>query len=227
MRLGAVAILLPTIEILPPNDAGAALDAAVREIADFDWVVLSSANAVDAFFAELPDARALAGVKIAVIGDRTAAAVRSHGVIADLVPDRFSAEGLAEVFPDAPQPSSKVLVPRAALAREILPDALRAKGWTVETPTAYETVHPLLTREQRRALVGAHVVTFASSSAVTGLLETVGIDELPPVVASIGPATTATLAGLGIAVAIEAPQHTMASLLDELVAYAAGHPTSG
>jgi uroporphyrinogen III methyltransferase/synthase len=226
MRLGAVPILLPTIEIAAPADGGDALREALRRLSEFDWVVLSSANAVEAFFAELPDARALAGVKVAVIGDRTAAAVGSHGIIADLVPDRFSAEGLAEEFPVALGTASRVLIPRAAIARELLPDALRAKGWLVETPTAYETVHPELTREHRRALASAHVVTFASSSAVHGLLATIEHVELPPVIASIGPATTATLVGLGVEVTVEAPTHTMASLLEALVAYAGAHAHS-
>ena len=94
----------------------------------------------------------------------------------------------------------------------------------METPTAYETVHPALTREHRKALAGAHAVTFASSSAVEGLLATMSIEDLPTVIASIGPATTATLSRLGIEVTIEAPTHTMASLLDALVTYAGELP---
>jgi uroporphyrinogen III methyltransferase / synthase len=220
VRLGAVPILLPTIEIVPPADAGAALRAAARRVQEFDWVVLSSANAVDAFFAELHDARSLAGVKVAVIGDRTAAAVSAHGVVADLVPKRFIAEGLAEEFPVADRPWARVLIPRAAVAREVLPEAIRDRGWLVETPTAYETVHPALTREQHLALESGHVVTFASSSAVQGLLASVEAAELPPVVASIGPATTATLVANGLEVEIEAPEHTTSGLLAALVAYA-------
>jgi uroporphyrinogen III methyltransferase / synthase len=220
VRLGAVPILLPTIEIVSPADGGAALRAAVGRIQEFEWVVLSSANAVDAFFAELPDARALAGVKMAVIGDRTAAAVRTYGVVADLVPKRFIAEGLAEEFPVATRPDARVLIPRAAVAREVLPDAIRGRGWLVETPTAYETIHPALTREQHLALASGHVVTFASSSSVLGLLAAVEASELPPVVASIGPATTATLVAHGLDVDVEAEEHTTSGLLAALVAYA-------
>jgi uroporphyrinogen III methyltransferase/synthase len=220
VRLGAVPILLPTIEIAPPADGGAALRSAVGRVGEFEWVILSSANAVDAFFAELPDARALAGVKVAVIGDRTAAAVRAHGVVADLVPERFIAEGLAEQFPVASRPQARVLIPRAAVAREVLPQALRDRGWLVETPTAYETIHPALTREHLVALRSGHVVTFASSSAVHGLLASVEADELPPVIASIGPATSATLVANGIDVDVEATEHTMPGLLAALVDYA-------
>jgi uroporphyrinogen III methyltransferase/synthase len=220
VRLGAVPILLPTIEIVRPADGGAALREAVGRVGGFEWVVLFSANAVDAFFAELGDARALAGVKVAVIGDRTAAAVRAHGVVADLVPERFIAEGLAEAFPPPTQLGARVLIPRAATAREILPQALRDRGWLVETPTAYETIHPKLTREHRAALRSGHVVTFASSSSVAGLLAFVEADELPPVVASIGPATTATLVSHGIDVAVEATEHTMAGLLAAIVSHA-------
>jgi uroporphyrinogen III methyltransferase / synthase len=189
-------------------------------VQEFDWVVLSSANAVDAFFAELPDARALAGVKVAVIGDRTAAAVRAHGVVADLVPRRFIAEGLAEEFPVAARPEARVLIPRAAVARELLPEAIRDRGWLVETPTAYETIHPALTRELHLALGSGHVVTFASSSSVLGLLASVEASELPPVVAAIGPATTATLLARGLDVDIEAAEHTTSGLLAALVEYA-------
>jgi len=219
VRLGAVPILLPTIEIVPPGDGGAALRAAVGRVGEFEWVVLSSANAVNAFFEELPDARALAGVKVAVIGDRTAAAVRAHGVVADLVPERFIAEGLAEEFPSPSRPGARVLIPRAAVAREVLPEAIRNLGWIVETPTAYETIHPALTREQRTALRSGHVVTFASSSAVQGLLASVEVSELPPVVASIGPATSATLVAHGLNVEIEAAEHTTSGILAALVGY--------
>jgi uroporphyrinogen III methyltransferase/synthase len=205
VRLGAVPILLPTIEIVPPADRGVALRAAVGRVQEFEWVVLSSANAVDAFFAELPDARALAGVKVAVIGDRTAAAVRAHGVVADLVPKRFIAEGLAEEFPVATGPEARVLIPRAAVAREVLLDAIRDRGWLVE---------------QHLALGSGHVVTFASSSAVQGLLASVGASELPPLVASIGPATTATLVSHGLDVDIEAVEHTTSGLLAALLEYA-------
>lgn len=220
VRLGAVPILLPTIEIAPPADGGEALRSAASRVGEFAWVILSSANAVDAFFAEVADARALAGVKVAVIGDRTAAAVRAHGIVADLVPERFTAEGLAEEFPPAAGDHARVLIPRASVAREFLPQALRARGWVVETPTAYETVHPQLAREHLVALEGAHVVTFASSSAVEGLVASVGHGELPPIVASIGPATSATLRAHGIEVGIEATEHTMSGLLSALVSHA-------
>jgi len=113
-----------------------------------------------------------------------------------------------------------VLIPRAAVAREVLPEAIRDRGWLVETPTAYQTIHPALTREQHLALGSGHVVTFASSSAVQGLLASVDASELPPVVASIGPATTATLVAHGLDVDIEAAEHTTSGLLAALVGYA-------
>jgi uroporphyrinogen III methyltransferase/synthase len=140
--------------------------------------------------------------------------------VADLEPERFTAEGLAEDFPLAAGDDARVLIPRASVAREFLPLALRARGWVVETPTAYETVHPELSREHLLALQGAHVVTFASSSAVEGLLASIERDELPPVVASIGPATSSTLRARGIDVEVEATEHTMSGLLAALVGYA-------
>lgn len=222
--LGAVPIAMPTIEIAPPADGGASLKSAIARLAEFEWVVFTSTNAVSRFFAEIPDARALAGVNVAVLGDATAEAARRSGIVADLVPLRFLAEGLVEAFP-APRADAKgVMIPRADIGREVVSDGLSALGWNVEMPSAYQTVHAAPTAEMLEAVRDADIITFASSSAVQGFLEGAGKAALPPVVASIGPSTTATLQAAGITVDVEAAPHTAAGMIDAVASYAQGHP---
>ena len=175
----------------------------------YEWVVFTSANAVGPVFERLRDARDFAGAKVAAIGDGTAAALRSRGVEADLVPARFVAESLVEAFPGPPAPGAAVLVPRAAVARDVLPDGLAALGYRVDVVEAYRTVHPPPSDEVRAALSGADAVTFTSSSTVTGLVELAGPASIPAVVACIGPVTAATARRHGLAVAVEAGEHTV------------------
>ena len=110
------------------------------------------------------DARALAGARVAAIGPGTAAALRDHGVIADVVPERFVAEGLVEALADVPV--RRALVARAAEARDVLPDALRERGAEVDVVALYETVAEPLTEAQLDAVAAADYVTFTSSSTV-------------------------------------------------------------
>ncbi|HEY3241495.1 MAG TPA: uroporphyrinogen-III C-methyltransferase, partial [Acidimicrobiia bacterium] len=121
-HLGAETVELPVIEIGDAADGGAALTAAAGMVGDYDWLAFTSANAVERFFAALGglgrDARALAGVAVAAIGPGTAAALARAGVQADLMPSRFVAESVVEAFPPGP---GRVLLPRAAVARDALP----------------------------------------------------------------------------------------------------------
>lgn len=222
--LGAVPVAMPTIQIAPPADLGSSLRDAIERLSVFEWVVFTSTNAVSRFFAEVRDARSLAGIRVAVLGDATAEAARAFGITADLVPLRFEAEGLVEAFPRPLADAKRVMIPRADIGREVVSDGLRSLGWIVETPIAYSTVHATVTPEMLEAVRGADIITFASSSAVAGFLEAAGRDELPPVIASIGPSTTATLEKAGITVDVEASPHTTSGLVDAIAKFTKDRP---
>jgi uroporphyrinogen III methyltransferase/synthase len=212
---GAVPIELPTIRIDPPADGGEALAAAATRLGSYRWVIFTSANGVERLFSCVRDARALAGARVAAIGPGTAAALAAHGVLAELVPERYVAEGLLAVMP-APERAARVLLPRAAVARDVLPEGLRAMGYEVDVVEAYRTARPAPAPELAQAVAGADAVTFTSSSTVTGYVELMGVQRLPPVVACIGPVTAATARELGIEVTAVATEHTLAGLVEAL-----------
>ena len=215
--LGAEVVEVPTIEIVEPDDGGAARRAAAAEVDRYDWLVLTSVNGVERFFGELRDARALGGVRVAVIGPGTAEALARHGVVADLVPDRFVAESLLDAFPAPPTAGGIVLLARAAVARDVLPDGLRARGWHVEVVDAYKTVPGRPTAEQLDDAARADAIAFTSSSTVDRYLEVAGRERVPSFVACIGPITAATARDAGIDVDIVADVHSLDGLVDALV----------
>ncbi|MBW3574137.1 MAG: uroporphyrinogen-III C-methyltransferase [Actinobacteria bacterium] len=215
-RMGAGTVELPTIEIVDPADGGAALRAAAAVVGSYDWVTFTSANAVARFLPLLRDARAFGAAKVAAIGPGTAQALAEARVVADLVPERFVGEGLLKAFPP-PHPGGRVLLPRAAVARDILPEGLRGAGWEVDVVEAYRTRPTRPAPEALAAAGAADAVTFTSSSSVAGYLEVAGLAAVPPVVASIGPVTSATARNLGLTVAAEADVHTLDGLVDALV----------
>jgi uroporphyrinogen III methyltransferase / synthase len=225
--LGAATIEVPAIEIRGPADGGAALGEAVGRLGAgaYDWVVVTSPNGarrlLDAVRAAGRDARAFGATRLAAIGPGTAEALAAGNLAADLVPDRFVAEALVEAFPPGP---GHVLVARAAVARDALPDGLAAKGWDVDVVEAYRTEPAPLGPDEADALAGAEIVTFTSSSTVTNFLRAIGDRPVPPVVAAIGPVTAATAREHGLTVDVEAEVHTIAGLVDALVAWAADHP---
>ncbi|MCU1379299.1 MAG: uroporphyrinogen-III synthase/uroporphyrinogen-III C-methyltransferase [Acidimicrobiales bacterium] len=214
--LGAEVIEVPTIEIADAADRGAALADAAGRAGTYDWVVFTSANAVERFVAHLRDARAFGAARVAAVGAATAEALAAANVLADLVPDRFVAEALVDSFPDAPEGGGRVLVPQAADARPVLADGLRAKGWYVDVVEAYRTVPGRPSTHALAAAREADAITFTSSSTVTGYLEVAGADAVPPVVVSIGPITSATAKEHGLDVAIEADPSTVDGLVAAL-----------
>ncbi len=219
--LGADVVELPAIVVEDPADGGAALRRAAAEVAagGVDWVVLTSANGARRFLAELRDARDLGGVRVAAIGPGTAQALAAGNVVADLVPDRFVAEALLDAFPSPPERGGRVLLVRAAVARDVLPDGLAAAGWDVEVFEAYRTCAAVADPGRLEAAAGADAITFTSSSTVERGIELLGLDRVPPLVACIGPITAATARRRGLAVAVEADVHTVAGLVDALVAH--------
>jgi uroporphyrinogen III methyltransferase / synthase len=213
--LGALVIEAPAIRIVP-------LDGPAPSLAGYDLVCLTSPNGVRVLFSRLAseglDARALAGARVAAIGPGTASALRSYGVIADVVPsERFVAEGLVEAL--AGVPVKRALVARASSARDVLPEALRERGAEVDVVALYETVASPLDEDQLAAVADADYVTFTSSSTVRYLLASAGGTDWRPSgrLVSIGPVTSATLREHGLEPDVEAPRHDIDGLVDALV----------
>jgi uroporphyrinogen III methyltransferase/synthase len=208
-ELGAEVLEAPAIRIEPRS-------VELPDLAAYTLVCFTSPNGVGLFFEALDgDARALAGARVAAIGPGTAAQLRRHGVIADLVPERFVAEALLEAMPQLG--GERVLVARAAEARDVLPDGLRERGAEVDVVALYDTVAEPISESQRRALKRATYVTFTSSSTVRFFLEGGGAVSDGARVVSIGPVTTTTLRDHGIEPHVEAARHDIDGLVDAIV----------
>ncbi len=225
--MGAHAIELPTIEIQPLEDYSE-LDSSIRQLGDYEWVVFTSANAVDIVFKRLQalglDSRAFHGAKVAAIGPATAASVEERGIVADFVPDRFVSESVVEGMAGKNIKGAKILIPRAQEGRDVLSEGLARAGAMVHEIEAYRTVTPEDSKSRVAEILstGVDAVTFTSSSTVTnlaGLLDG-NLDGLSEAtIACIGPITTATARALGLKVAIVAEEYTTAGLVDALEAY--------
>ncbi len=210
-ELGADTVEIPAIRIDEPSDGGAGLRSAVEDLATYDWVVVTSPNGARRLLAACRDARSFGAAKVAAIGPGTAEALAEGNVVADLVPERFVAEGLLDVFADGP---GRVLLPRAAEARDVLPEGLRDRGWEVDVVEAYRTVQGRPSDDDLARAAAADIVTFTSSSTVRNFLAV--CDTVPPVVACIGPITAATARDHGLTVDVEADVHTIDGLLTAL-----------
>jgi uroporphyrinogen III methyltransferase / synthase len=222
---GAAVIETPVIRIEPlPTDE---IDRAVERIGDYALVCLTSGNAVTPFFDALRrrglDARDLAGIRFAAIGDMTAAFLSGAGIHADVVPERSVAEGLVEALADEQLDGRRVLIPSAETARDVLPNALRERGAEVDVVAVYRTVPETPSEETLEAASRADYVTFTSSSTVRNFADAIG-DRFPrgARVVSIGPATSASARELGIEVHVEAEQHDLDGLVDALLKDAGG-----
>jgi uroporphyrinogen III methyltransferase/synthase len=216
---GAEPVELPMIEIVEPADNGVALRQAVERLHTFDWVVVTSANGARRLLDAVPDARVFGGVLVAAIGPATATALRAGNLVPDLVPEKYVAESLLADFPPPPPTGGRVLIVRAEVARDVLPDGLRAAGWTVEVAGAYRTVAAPIESAQLDAALAADVVTFTASSAVDRFAAALDGRAVPDVVACIGPVTAETARAHGLSVDIVSEVHTVAGLVDELVGF--------
>jgi uroporphyrinogen III methyltransferase / synthase len=211
--LGAEAIEVPTIRIGEPADGGAALGKAAAAVAarEYGWVVFTSPRAVERF---MPLLRDLAGTGVAAIGAGTAAALEARGVAADLVPEEYVAESLVEIFPAG---AGRVLLPRAAVARDALLQGLTAKGWAVDVVEAYRTGPDAPSAAVLEAAAAADAITFTSSSTVTNYLAVAGTEGVPGLVACIGPVTADTARAAGLTVDVVAGEHTVDGLVAALL----------
>jgi uroporphyrinogen III methyltransferase/synthase len=224
--LGAEVIEIPTIEIRPP-DSWEPLDAAIRRLEEFHYLLVTSANGVRNFLARLDasgrDVRALKGLTIGAIGPATAAEFARTGVKVDLLPAEYVAEGLLATLADRDLRGKAFLIPRARVARDLVPRVLEERGARVEVVEAYQTVMPeILPDEVARLLTPPpDAITFTSSSTATNFAKLLGENQVAETlrgaaIASIGPITSQTLRKLGFTVTLEAEESTMAGLVQAL-----------
>lgn len=225
-ELGANCIEAPAIKIAPPDDNYVSLDNAITKIHDYDWIIFTSTNGVERFFARLNeknlDARCLSNAKIAAIGTATADKLKNYGIIADKIPTMFKAEGILEVLQNDIQKGSKVLIPRAQKAREALPIGLRKMGAIVDVAETYCTKMADTNKDDIKDLLKNNqidMVTFTSSSTVENLLKLIDGEKtlLNNVkTAVIGPITAKTCKNNGLKVDIEADVYTIDGLVNKI-----------
>ena len=230
--LGAAVIEIPFIEIRKPQSYKP-LDDALKNIRGYDWLILTSANGVEAMWECVRrlriTRRKLKHLQIAAIGPATKKAIVKHGLKVKMVPEEYVAESVVKGLRDKVKGKRVVLI-RAKVARDVIPEELRAAGALVNVIEAYETVVPEKSRIRLRGLMKSkvrrpHIVTFTSSSTAKNFAELLGIQAGSPVpaslngiqFASIGPVTSGTLRELHIPPAIEASEFTMGGLIRAIV----------
>ncbi len=226
--LGASVIEIPFIEIRKPQSY-APLDQALKNIKSYDWLILTSANGVEAMWDRVRRLRItrskLKHLQIAAIGPATKKAIVKHGLKVKMVPEEYVAESVVKGLRDKVNGKRVVLI-RAKVARDVIPEELRAAGALVDVIEAYETVVPEKSRARLREVINSksrrpHVVTFTSSSTAKNFAELMGKvkpDLLRDVqFASIGPVTSATLRELRMPVSLEAREFTMGGLVRAIV----------
>jgi uroporphyrinogen-III synthase len=227
-REGATVIEIPSIEIRPPRSFRR-LDSALRHLGQYDWLILTSVNGVEAFFARLKQLRISASnlqhLRIAAIGPATRKAIRARGLRVSVMPREYVAEAVVHTL-RARVAGKHVLLVRARVARDVIPRELRRAGAKVEVAEAYRTIAPRRSRPRLRTLLHKpnrpHVITFTSSSTARNLVELLGGKQrarrsLKGIrLASIGPVTTGTLRELGLRADIQARTFTIPGLVKAL-----------
>jgi uroporphyrinogen III methyltransferase/synthase len=219
-ELGADVIELPAIELVPPEDGGP-LDQALARLASYDWIVFTSVNGVRFFLDRLDrsphDLRSLNG-RICAIGPATRQALEALHLKVDLMPLEFVAEGVLAAFAGFELAGKKMLLPRAAVARDLIPVELEKRGAQVDVIAAYRNIVPAQSAERIAQAAGADWITFTSSSTVKNFLAMAGAETLKGVrIASIGPVTSATLRQHGLTVHAEAKQFTTDGILQAIL----------
>jgi uroporphyrinogen III methyltransferase/synthase len=227
---GAECIEYPTIKIMPPQDA-APLKQAVENLAAYDWIVFTSVNGVIYFFEQLfasgKDVRALGRMQTAAIGPATAARLLEYGLNSDIVPDNYRAESVVEAFGKVKLKGKKILLPRAAEARPVLPQELKKMGAIVDEIPAYETLKAVDTADDLvRQLEDNYIdlITFTSSSTVKNFKALLPAENFRQLIqgvtiASIGPITTDTATKLGFDVHVTAETYTIPGLVDAILQF--------
>jgi uroporphyrinogen III methyltransferase/synthase len=229
-ELGAEVIAFPTIEIRGPR-SWKGIDDAIAQIARYHWLIFTSVNGVQHFFSRYRflqrDIRDLKGVRIASIGAATEKAVLELGLRVEILPDEFKAEGLVESLKGKVLKGARILIPRAKVARDLLPVELKKQGAHVDVVEAYETVVPKSGGKKLRRLIEEHpldMIVFTSSSTVSNLAEMVkpaSVSELlsKANVAAIGPITAKTARSLGLQVRVQPDQYSIPSLVEAILKF--------
>jgi uroporphyrinogen III methyltransferase/synthase len=227
---GAEVLQIPLIAFAPPG-SWEPLDQALARLDQYRWVIFTSANGVEAFFRRLRasgrDARVLGAVRICAIGPATAEALERHAIVPDLVPAVYQAEGVIEALEAQPLEGARILVPRAEVARDLLPLELERRGARVDVVPVYRTVRAVSDAALLRQLLQDRkidLLTFTSSSTVTSFVEGCGATDLKALldgvkIACIGPITARTAEQLGLTVDITPPQYTIPALVTAIVDY--------
>lgn len=233
---GAACLEYATISLEPP-ETFEELDRELGRLAQYDWLLFTSINAVKFFFRRLfdkrLDARVLKGVMVGVVGGTTAEVLVGYGISADLVPEEFTGEGLAQSLLGVGMQGKKILIPRALQAREILPDTLREAGAEVVVVPVYRNVMPEKGAESSKALrvdleeKNIDLVTFTSSSTVNNFVEMLGVKDSAELVrlmngvtvAAIGPITARAVEQRGLTVHIRPEKYTIPEMVSAIVNY--------
>lgn len=229
-ELGAECIEFPTIEIIPPG-SWKQMDSAIQSLEDYQWLIFTSVNGVDYFFRRIfdlgMDIRCLSKIKVAAIGPKTATAVQTMGINPDLVPEEYKAEGVVEAFRGKDLKGVNILIPRAAEAREVLPDELRKMGACVDVVEAYRTVMPDAGANELAEMLERgeiDMATFTSSSTVTNFISMFKGKEdslrkwmQDVAIACIGPITAKTAEKNGFRVGITPKDYTIEALTGAIV----------
>jgi len=231
---GAEPIEVPTIQSVPPS-SWEPLGRALAAIRAYDWLIFTSVTGVQAFFARfdvhMGEITDLQGLNVCAIGPATANALRARGIEVDVMPPEYRAEAVVQSLSALPIAGKRLLVPRASVARDVLPRALAACGARVDVVEAYRTVLPSdsLAPDTRRLITqGAiDVVTFTSSSTVTNFVTLMGEADLPhllraAVIACIGPITADTVRSYGGTPTIISDEYTIPGLARAIVGYYEG-----
>ena len=229
-KLGAEVLEIPFIEIRRPRSFRP-LDSALKNLASYDWLILTSVNGVEAMWERFGKLRltkkSLAHLEIAAIGPATQKAIEKRGASVDVVPEEYVAESVVKSLRRQVK-GKRILLVRAKVARDVIPDELREAGAHVNVVEAYETIVPKSSRTRLRAALknrNRHldVITFTSSSTVKNFVALLGMRAKGPAslerttLASIGPVTSATLRELGLGVDVEAKQYTIPGLVKAIV----------
>jgi uroporphyrinogen-III synthase len=226
-QFGADVIDAPVIEIHPP-DSYEALDAALNTILDYDWLILTSVNGVEAMFSRLEplglSVDSLQHLKIAAIGPATEERIQDHGLVVDIVPQRYVAEEVVRSLRKLTK-GEKVLLVRAKVARDVIPEELRQAGAQVDVVEAYQTVVPQDAKKRLQSIFSdgpVDAITFTSSSTVKNFLSLITATNIPEKLAkvkfaSIGPVTSDALREFGLPVHVEADEYTMEGLAQAIV----------
>jgi len=235
-RMGCEVIEIPFIEIRKPSSYKP-LDTVLQNLAQYDWLILTSVNGVEAMFARMAkrrfDKAALAHLKIAAIGPATKKAIEGHELTVTATPKEYVAESVVNMLQTLVK-GKRVLLVRAKVARDVIPRELRKAGATVDVIEAYETVAPKASARRLRAVLKSkhkpHAITFTSSSTVKNFVSLLGLRSARAALkkpapnhgvhsASIGPVTSATLREFGLPVDIEAKSFDIPGLVAAIVAY--------